>query len=353
MARVPYLPRNAAGADAQPLYDRLETERKVPTANIFLAMANAPAMLDAFLSYANVLRDSSELSPRLRELAILTVGHVTDCRYEIAHHQSHGLKAGLTPEQLAAVPEFESATVFDETERAVMRLAKESTLSVDVPADVWDPVAELLSNKQLVELDPDHRLVQLGSPHHGTPGHRPGKRIRAGVGFFPQKSAVTSLQHDFPVLGVVQHAGENAAARLHALGEPMSIDTIEVPKPRPTDVLVRVKACRNRAEHGQCDQQLADLVPPPAAAEVSRDLRAGPHRCGRGGRRRRHQRQARRPGLRESAAVLRQLPGVPGGKLSRCRYYTLNGYFSTSREGQRIFDLYPYGGFAEYMTAPQ
>lgn len=33
------------------------------------------------------------------------------------------------------------------------------------------------------------------------------------------------------------------AARMHALGEPMSIDTIEVPGPRPTDVLVRVKAC--------------------------------------------------------------------------------------------------------------
>ena len=33
------------------------------------------------------------------------------------------------------------------------------------------------------------------------------------------------------------------AARLHAIGEPMSIDMIEVPKPRPTDVLVRVKAC--------------------------------------------------------------------------------------------------------------
>lgn len=32
------------------------------------------------------------------------------------------------------------------------------------------------------------------------------------------------------------------AARLHQIGNPMSIDTIEVPKPRPTDVLVRVKA---------------------------------------------------------------------------------------------------------------
>ncbi len=41
------------------------------------------------------------------------------------------------------------------------------------------------------------------------------------------------------------------------------------------------------------------------------------------------------------------------GNRSQCRYYTLNGYFSTSRDGQRIFDLYPYGGFSQFMTAPE
>ena len=33
------------------------------------------------------------------------------------------------------------------------------------------------------------------------------------------------------------------AARLHALGTPMSLDTIPVPKPRPSDLLVKVMAC--------------------------------------------------------------------------------------------------------------
>jgi alcohol dehydrogenase len=33
------------------------------------------------------------------------------------------------------------------------------------------------------------------------------------------------------------------AARMHAVGGPMSIDTIPVPKPGSTDVLVEVKAC--------------------------------------------------------------------------------------------------------------
>ena len=33
------------------------------------------------------------------------------------------------------------------------------------------------------------------------------------------------------------------AARVHEYGAPMRLDHIEVPEPRPTDVLVEVKAC--------------------------------------------------------------------------------------------------------------
>jgi D-arabinose 1-dehydrogenase-like Zn-dependent alcohol dehydrogenase len=33
------------------------------------------------------------------------------------------------------------------------------------------------------------------------------------------------------------------AARVHEYGAPMRLDQIEVPEPRPTDVLVEVKAC--------------------------------------------------------------------------------------------------------------
>ena len=152
MARVPYLSRADATAATEAVWDRLEAERKVPTANIFAALANAPILLDAFLSYANALRDSSELSPKLRELAILMVGHATRSRYEIAHHQSHAHKAGVTPEQLAAVDDFENSDLFDETERAVMRLAEESTLAIDVTDKRWAEASEHLSDKQMVEL---------------------------------------------------------------------------------------------------------------------------------------------------------------------------------------------------------
>ncbi|HKS45842.1 MAG TPA: carboxymuconolactone decarboxylase family protein [Amycolatopsis sp.] len=151
MARVPYLHRHDSAADAQPLYDRLETERGTPTPNIFLALAHAPQQLDAFLSYANSLRNC-ELSPRLRELLILTVGHATGCEYEVAHHRPYALTAGLTAEQIDAVPTFESVGLFDDFERAVMRLAREFSTRTEVSSEVWDAVAGKLTTQQMVQL---------------------------------------------------------------------------------------------------------------------------------------------------------------------------------------------------------
>jgi AhpD family alkylhydroperoxidase len=152
MTRVPYLSRQDATPETEAVWQRVEAERKQPTGNIFLALAHAPALLDAFLSYANAVRDESDLDPALRELAILTVGHATNSEYEIAHHQSHALKAGVTPDQLASITQFRSASVFDDMERSVMALAEESTLKVDVSDETWAAARAHLSDKQLVEL---------------------------------------------------------------------------------------------------------------------------------------------------------------------------------------------------------
>ena len=153
MTRVPSLSReDAVSVNQQPLWDRLEAERKMPTANIFRSLANAPVLLDAFLSYANAMRDGSLLSPKLRELAILSVGHATGSEYEIAHHQSHGRKAGLSDEQLAAVADGQDPELFDEAERAVIALARESTIKVNVSDASWAAAAKHLDDQQMVEL---------------------------------------------------------------------------------------------------------------------------------------------------------------------------------------------------------
>lgn len=149
MARVKYL-RRADGLN-QAIFDRLERERKMPTANVFLAMTQTPDLLDGFLTYANALRASC-LNPKLRELAILTVGYCTDSTYEIAHHQSHAQKAGVSEAQLKAVARFDDAPLFSAQEKAVMAFARESTQKVDVSEATWHAVAESLSEPELIAL---------------------------------------------------------------------------------------------------------------------------------------------------------------------------------------------------------
>jgi alcohol dehydrogenase len=143
------------------------------------------------------------------------------------------------------------------------------------------------------------------------------------------------------------------AARLHAIGEPMSVDLVDMPRPRPTDVVVRVRACGIVPNMANVINNWPTWFPhqplPKLPAIFGLDATGVVEEVGEAVIR-------TRPGDRVYVNPLRSCGSCyacRGGQLSRCRYFTLNGYFSTSTDGQRIFDLYPYGGFCEYMTAPQ
>jgi alkylhydroperoxidase family enzyme len=151
MAKLPYLTRETAPASSQAVLDRLETERPVPTANVFRMLANAPEQLDAFLDYANSLR-SCDLTPRMRELIVLTVGHAVDSQYEIAHHVPYAMKAGYSPEQIAAVPTAEDSGLFTETELALVRVARGFSVGADIPASDWARLAQELTTAQMTQL---------------------------------------------------------------------------------------------------------------------------------------------------------------------------------------------------------
>lgn len=152
MARVPYLGRGDLPESERSIFDRLERERAVPTGNIFLALAHVPNVLGQFLSYADEIRHGTKLDPKLRELAILTVGTVVGSEYEVLHHHRHALTAGVRREQLDHVAEFETSPYFDEQERAVMAFAKESTLKVNIKQSTWDRAASFLDQRRMMEL---------------------------------------------------------------------------------------------------------------------------------------------------------------------------------------------------------
>jgi AhpD family alkylhydroperoxidase len=152
MARVPYRRREDAGDDTA-IFDRLETERRVPTPHVFLAMTHAPDQLDGLLTYAGALRRATELGPRRRELVILAIAHLKGGAYIALHHEKDALAAGVTPEQVAAVPdETRHQELFDDEERAILAIGRALATDGEVPDEAWASASLSMTHQQLVQL---------------------------------------------------------------------------------------------------------------------------------------------------------------------------------------------------------
>ncbi len=141
------------------------------------------------------------------------------------------------------------------------------------------------------------------------------------------------------------------AARLHAYGMPMTLDRIDVPEPRPTDVLVEVKACGVVPNLARVVSNFfGKLTPdnkmmPPLPAIFGLDPAGVVAKVG-------EQVWSVRPGERVYVNPARSCGSCRmcrSGQAQDCPSWTLQGYFGRSQEVMRA---YPYGGLAQFITAP-
>jgi AhpD family alkylhydroperoxidase len=151
MARLPYRDRDELPEEYRYLFDNLRQESG-RVGNIFRAMAHSPHLLHQFMRLGSALRYRTRLDPRLRELAILTVGRLTGAAYEYVHHLALARRAGVSEEQVAGLPVWERHPAFNEQERAVIRYAETVTRDIRVPDAVWEAVRAFLDEEQMVEL---------------------------------------------------------------------------------------------------------------------------------------------------------------------------------------------------------
>lgn len=143
------------------------------------------------------------------------------------------------------------------------------------------------------------------------------------------------------------------AARLHAIGEPMSLESVSMPAPRANDVVVQVKACNVVPNLKNVLATYAEWFPylplPKLPAVFGLDASGVVTEVGE---------QVTDVSVGDRVYVN---PGLSCGGCRACRRgedqncdaYTFMGYFAFGPGGQRLFDAYPYGGLAEYLTAPQ
>jgi AhpD family alkylhydroperoxidase len=153
MARVPYVD---AKPDESPqelvdLYAEIGGLRGA-VLNLYRALGNQPPALRAFMAMSRYVRDDAELPANLRELAVLATAYALDAPYEIFHHVPAARRAGVTEEQLAALPDWQGSGAFDATERAVLAYAVQVARMRDVDDATFEELRAHLPLPQVVDL---------------------------------------------------------------------------------------------------------------------------------------------------------------------------------------------------------
>ena len=89
--------------------------------NMTRAMANAPAVLDGYLSFSGALGQGTSLTAKQREQIALAVGQANECDYCLAAHSTIGKMVGLSAEQIL---DSRRGTAVDPKSEAVISLAR-------------------------------------------------------------------------------------------------------------------------------------------------------------------------------------------------------------------------------------
>jgi alkylhydroperoxidase family enzyme len=150
MARLPHIADEDADEIAAKVFEGFAEEGRQPIA-LYRVLANSPRMLRSYSTLARSLRYEAEVPRALRELLILRTAQLVGSDYEWAHHRVMAAKAGIADEQVAALSEWRTSSVFDSRERAVLALV-EQMHDVAVTDEVFAALRAEFSESEVIEL---------------------------------------------------------------------------------------------------------------------------------------------------------------------------------------------------------
>jgi len=163
MPRLRQVPRSEIHEGGRPIYDMLFGERCPVAApgtatgtqgNWWTVFAGVPDCFDhAVQGFAFYRSPKRKLAARLRELGQMRAGYARGSRFVFSQHCKASRDAGLSEEQIQAIPAWSVATCFSPLERAV--LGYTDCLVLDggrVPDALFDALRRDLSDAEILEL---------------------------------------------------------------------------------------------------------------------------------------------------------------------------------------------------------
>lgn len=132
--------------------DIRETLSRLPPANVFRMLANAPASFHGLVQLAMSILRESELDARKREIAVLRVAQVTGARYEWVQHVRIALQCGVTQEEIDRIGVDGPVDGLDEESLLLCRVAEEISRDVRLSDEALAAILERYGVRQASEL---------------------------------------------------------------------------------------------------------------------------------------------------------------------------------------------------------
>jgi len=135
------------------LIAKIRAGRRGALINVYKLLLHAPPLAEIWLALINALRTYSVLDARLREIAIIRIGHLNRVDYVVSQHVPQlAVPAGLTIEECAALATPQATATFGTNEQAAIAYVDAMTRHVQVPNDVFARLRACFDQRQIVEL---------------------------------------------------------------------------------------------------------------------------------------------------------------------------------------------------------
>ena len=131
--------------------------------------SHAPGMLIGYCLFEQATAKQHHVDERLKMLAVLKAAALLRCRFCADIGSAEARQAGITEEQLLALPRYHESDAFDELERLVLDYAVAMTCTPpEIGDELFASLREHFDERQLVELTNMIALENLRSRfNHG------------------------------------------------------------------------------------------------------------------------------------------------------------------------------------------
>jgi alkylhydroperoxidase family enzyme len=120
--------------------------------NLNIATGHAPKFSQASRAMAFAIRFDAKTPRRLLELVIMRTAQIVGSAYELNQHTPFAKACGYSDAQIAALPTWQTSTLFDDKERALLDYVEQMAHGGDVDDAAFAGLQKFFTPEEIVEI---------------------------------------------------------------------------------------------------------------------------------------------------------------------------------------------------------